>query len=71
MTRAQEYALNALIDETKRLGSTKFAYQSNDELSTVYITEEQFGTLTSRLATAWTCYGQGEYRECVMALMDD
>jgi hypothetical protein len=75
VTRAQEYALKDLHRETERmlelarevLAMGRGVIVLNSEIERA---EKKLGLQAQRVSTAWTCYGQGEYREAVMALMD-
>jgi hypothetical protein len=73
MTREQEFALDVLLYESgkvlelNRRRQQLLAKGLSGDLAT---TQKQLHKSTIRLHTAWTCYGQGEYREAVMALMD-
>jgi hypothetical protein len=69
MTRAQEFALDALVRETRRIERKEGMRYAGGETEW-FVDDVPVETITTRLTTAWTCYGQGHFREAVMALMD-
>jgi uncharacterized NAD-dependent epimerase/dehydratase family protein len=70
MTRAQEFALRAIQCEVEQVNGLRGMVENQPNLLIAASLEQLLEVSETRLETAQTCYGQGEYREAVMALMD-